>query len=549
MFANVFTKTVRDRTTGMLIGAFSVGVMLIFGMAVYRDVDISFYQEMPGAIVELMGIPEEGGVGGLSLGAMYDLIGAFVLAGLAISMGASAVAGEEQDGTLGLLLGNPLSRRGVVVQKALSMVAVVGLGSLILWGFAIVSPLWLDIEMAGLDVPAMVLALFLNSLVYGTLALAIGSWTGNRGAASGAAVALMVVGYLASALFPMTENLDWVGRVFPWHYYSSSHPLTNGLDWGHIAVLAALSVVFFVVAYVGVARRDLKEKSAGVTIFDRLRANPRTQKLMERIAGSARVSRISIKTASEFQAVLVITGAVVFYIGLMMGPLYSLIPDEIKDFVRDFPDALIAMIGGADMSTAAGFLQAEVFSLTAPIAFIVLTATMGARSIAGEEERHTMGLLLGNPVSRSRVVIEKTEAMIGYAVLLGILTFAGTWLGVVIGDLEVTAGQIAATSSLVTLLGLVFGGVALAVGAATGRSRLASGTTAGVAVVAYFVWSFFPLSEAFAGWTVISPFEYYLGSDPLVNGMAWGDAAILAGLFVVLVAVSIPLFSRRDLRG
>jgi len=549
MFANVFTKTVRDRTLGMLIGTFSVGVMLLFGLAVYRDIDLSFYQQLPRAMLELMGIPPEGDVGGLSFGAMYDLIGAFVLAGLAISMGASAVAGEEQEGTFGLLLGNPLSRRSVVVSKSLSMVAVTGLGAFILWGFGIVSPLWLDIDMTGLHLGAMILALFVNSLVYGFTALAIGSWSGNRGAASGASVALMIIGYLAASLFPLTANLKWVGELFPWHYYSSSTPVINGADWGHIAVLVALALVLFGVAYVGVVRRDLNEKSAGVTIFDRLRANPRTQKAMDKIAGSARVSRISIKTMSESQVVLVITGAVMFYMGILIGPLYGLIPPDIIDFFDDFPAALIAMIGGVDMTTAAGFYQAEIFSITGPVAMIVLTATMGARALAGEEERHTMGLLLANPISRSRVIVEKTTAIVVYAVALGVMTFLGSWIGALIGGVDLSVGAIAATSALLALLGLVFGGLALAVGAATGRSRLASSTAAGLAVAAYFVWSFFPLSEAFEGWAVLSPFHFYLGSDPLATGMAWGDAGVLVAIFVVLVGMSMPLFERRDLRG
>ncbi|MGH3650859.1 MAG: hypothetical protein ACRDU9_09145 [Acidimicrobiia bacterium] len=41
----------------------------------------------------------------------------------------------------------------------------------------------------------------------------------------------------------------------------------------------------------------------------------------------------------------------------------------------------------------------------------------------------------------------------------------------------------------------------------------------------------------------------FLGSDPLATGMAWGDAAVLVAIFVVLVGRSIPLFERRDLRG
>lgn len=549
MLANVFIKTVRDRTLGMVIGAMSLGVLLVFGMAVYRDIDISFYQQLPQAVLELMGVPAEGDVGGLAFGAMYDFMGAFVLAGLAVSMGAAAIAGEEQDGTMSLLLGNPVSRHGVVVSKALSMVVVTGLGALILWGWGVLSPLWLDIDLTGLHVPAMILALFLNALVYGSLALAIGSWTGNRGAASGASVALMVVGYLAASLFPLIEGLERVGQVFPWHYYSSSQPVINGADWGHLAVLAALSVIFFAFAYTGIIRRDLKEKSAGVTVFDRLRAHPRTQKMMERLAGSTRVSRISIKTTSEFQGVLVITAAIMFSMGLMMGPLYSLVPTDLVDFFSDFPDALIAMIGGADMSTATGFLQAELFSLTGPIAGIVLTVVMGARALAGEEEKHTMGLLLSNPVSRAEIIVEKTIAMVLYAVAFGTATFLGTAGGVLVSGIDVTVAGVAATSALLVLMVLVFGGIALVVGAATGRARLASAVSAAVAVVAYFVWSFFPLSEAFEGWAVISPFEYFLGSDPLSNGMAWGDAAVLAVVFVVLVAVSVPLFERRDLRG
>ena len=549
MLANVFAKAVRDRTVSTLIGAMSLGLMLWFGLAVYRDIDISFYQHLPEAVLELMGVPSEGGVGGLAFGAMYDFMGAFVLAGLAIAMGASAVAGEEQEGTFALLLGNPVSRRGVVSSKSLSMVALIGLGSVVLWAWGSLTPGWLGIDVSGLHLEAMILALFLNALVYGTLALAIGSWTGNRGAASGTAIALMVIGYLAASLFPLIEGLERVGQIFPWHYYSSSRPVINGLDGGHIAVLATLCVVFVALAFVGVARRDLKDKSLGTNLFDRLRANPRTRKVMDRIAGSARVSRISVKTTSEFQGLLVITSGIMFYMGLMMGPLYSFVPADIVDFFADFPDVLIAMIGGADMATATGFLQAELFAITGPVAVIVLTVAMGARALAGEEERHTMGLLLANPVSRAKVVREKALAMVAYAFVFGVVTFAGTAAGVLLAGIDVTVGGVAATSALLSLFGLVFGGVALVVGAATGRSRLALGVSAAVAVVSYFVWSFFPLAETFAPWAVVSPFELFLGSDPLANGMPWGDAAILLAIFLALVAVSIPLFERRDLRG
>lgn len=161
-----------------------------------------------------------------------------------------------------------------------------------------------------------------------------------------------------------------------------------------------------------------------------------------------------------------------------------------------------------------------------------------------------MGLLMANPITHTRIVAEKTVAMIGVTVAVGLATFLGTWFGVLLGGVEgLPVAHIAAASALVTLLGLMFGGLALAIGAATGRSRLASSITAAVAVLSYFVYSFFPLSEALEGWANVSPFFLYLGGEPLTNGMAWGDAGILAAMFVALVAVSPRLIARRDLRG
>jgi ABC-2 type transport system permease protein len=550
MFANVFTKTVRDRTTSMLVGSLSLGIILWFGMAIYRDVDISFYYDsLPQAVLDLMGIPATGDVAGIAVGAMYNLMGAFTLAGLAISMGAYAIAGEERDGTFGLLLGNPLSRRGVLVSKAASLVFLMTLGTLIMWGFALVVPEWLSVDMTGIDVGAVMISLFFNALVYGFLALAVSTWTGNRSLGSGVAVVVMIIGYLGASIFPLIENLaDWA-KIFPWYYFNGSNPVVNGTDWGDVSVMAGMIIFFFALAFVGVVRRDLKQASVARTIFDRLRENPRTQKFMEKIAGSARVSRVWIKTASEFQGFFVITAMIMFYVGVLEPLFYAFISDDFKQLVASFPDSLVAMVGGADMGTVEGFLQAEIFSITAPIALILVTAVMGARALAGEEEKHTMGLLLGNPITRANLVVEKSFAMVAYAVGLGVITFGSTWIGTLLAGLDVSAPNLAAASALVTLMSLVFGGLSLAVGAATGRSRLASWSAAGVGLFSYFMFSFFPLSDTFAPLAKYSPFYFYLGSDPLNNGMAWGHAGILAGLFVALVAISIPIWSRRDLLG
>jgi beta-exotoxin I transport system permease protein len=549
MFANIFTKTIRDRYIGLSVAAVTVAIALLGGMAVYNQIDVSFYYDLPQAILDLMGLPEGGDVAGLAFGAIYNLIGAMTLAGIAISMGSGAVAGEEHQGTLGLLLGNPQSRTQVVVSKAASMVMLLGLGSLFLWGAGLWVPSLLDVDMTGINVGALVFHMFVNSLFYGFLALAIGAWTGKGTMASGASVAVMLVSYLAAGILPLVESLEGLAKIFPWYYFNGSTPVINGVDWSDMAILGGLAIALFYLAIVGLNRRDLRGRSTDVTLLDRLRANPKTAKIVERIAGSARVSRISIKTASEHQGLLVVCVVIMFYIGLMMGPFWAILPESFQDVISQYPDVLLGMIGSADMSTAEGFLQAEIFALMGPATFVALTALMGSRAIAGEEQSRTMGLLMANPIRRSAIIVEKTLSMIAYSAVLGVATFLGVWFGNLLGGIEIPLGNLVATTSLLVLLGLVFGGVAMLLSAATGKTRVAAYGAIGVTLVAYFSFSFLPLAESLADYAKWSPFHFYLGSNPLTNGMAWGDAAVLAGIFAGLIALSIPLFQRRDLRG
>jgi ABC-2 type transport system permease protein len=359
----------------------------------------------------------------------------------------------------------------------------------------------------------------------------------------------MFISFVAAGLFPVVEGLENVAKAFPWYYFNQSQPVINGFDGGHIGVLFAGIGLFAVAALVGVNRRDLRAQTVGVSLVDRLRANPMTQKLADRLAGSARVSQIWVKTASEHQGLLFVTAAfMLFVMGVMIGPMFTLIDDALGSMMDQFPEVLLAMFGGGDMSTPEGWYQMETFGMMAPIAVMVVTVAIGAGALAGEEQRRTMGLLLANPIPRSRVVIEKSWAMALYAFVVGFATFAGVAIGSLLGGLGMSIGNIAATSLLVTLIGLVFGALALALSAGTGRVKAAVFGTVGVALVFYILNAFLPFNDTLAGYAKWSPFYYYLSSDPLVTGMHWGHGAILAGLTAVLIVLSVVLFQRRDLR-
>jgi ABC-2 type transport system permease protein len=549
MLANVATKNVLDRWKGILIAAGSIGLLLLMGMSVYRSVDLGLYTSMPAAMRSLVGIGEDTDVGGLAYGAIYASYGALTLAALSLSMGSASIAGEERNGTLGLLLGNPKSRTNILVSKATSMVGLTAVGALVLLAFGLLSPALLSVELGDMHIWALVFSMFVISIFHGFLAMAIGAWTGRNGLASGVTAGIMTISFIGVGLFPLIDALKEWARIFPWYYYSHSEPALNGVDWGGIAVLMAAIVVLAATAVVGVNRRDLRGQTTGVSLIDRLRTHPITKKVADRLAGSARVSHIWIKTLTEHQGLIIIVAYIEFFImGILIGPMYTFIDEFLLDFADALPEAMLALFGGGDLSTAEGFYQVETFGMMAPVAVMVVAIAIGARALAGEEANRTMGLLLANPIKRSKIVYEKTVSMIVGGVVVGFATFAGVALGSVIGGLGMSMGNIAATCLLLTLLGLVFGGLALAFSAATGKPRLAIFGSIGIAIVLFVINAFLPLSDSLAGLAKATPFYYYLTSDPLLTGMHWGHGAILAGLFVVLIGASVILFQRRDLR-
>ncbi len=547
--SSISLKVARDRWRGWAISAASLTLLLLFGMASYREVDLSVYTELPEAWRSLMGIGDDVDVGGLAISYVFGSFGALVVAVMALVMGSAAIAGEERNGTMNVLLANPRSRTHVLLSKALALVLLTALAVAAIWITVHPMAALLSVEIGGLDVEALAIHLYVNAVFYGMLALAIGAATGNRDTATGAASGILVLSFFAVGLLPLVEGLEDLRKAFPWYYFDGSEPVYNGIAWGHLAVLVTASVALLAAAVIGFNRRDLRSQSVGTSLLDRVRGNPLLNRMIGRLAGSARVSSIWVKTVSDYQTLLIVTSAAMFLVmGVLLGPMYASLPEEARAAFHDFPEELIALFGGGELGTPEGWYTLETFGLMAPLSVILVTAIMGAGALAGEESRRTMALLLSNPIPRSRVVLEKAATMVLFGIAVGVATFAGVSLGSVLGGLGMSIGNIAATSALQVLVGLVFGALALALGAGVGRTSVAVFGAAGAALAFHLLTSLTAINDGLEGIAWLSPFHYYLGSDPLNTGMDWGNAAVLIALSVVLFGLSFVLFQRRDIR-
>ena len=218
---------------------------------------------------------------------------------------------------------------------------------------------------------------------------------------------------------------------------------------------------------------------------------------------------------------------------------------QLEDYLQNLPDAVRNLIG-ADYTSPAGYLHAELFALLGPILFLVYAIGAGARAVAGEEEARSLDLLLSTPLTRSQIVRDKAIALL--ATMSGLAAFL--WVVVVaIGrpfDLTVPAGNVAAACVMLLLLGLAFASLALAVGCATGRKAWAYGVAGVVAVATYILNVLAPTVSALAWTRPASPFRWYLEPDPLTTGLHPVNVAVLVGITAVCTAIGVLSFRRRD---
>jgi ABC-2 type transport system permease protein len=220
---------------------------------------------------------------------------------------------------------------------------------------------------------------------------------------------------------------------------------------------------------------------------------------------------------------------------------------DMQQALRNYPQGMLEALNYHDLTTPAGYLASSVYGLLIPLLVAVLAIAHGTRAVAGDEQAGTLELLLAHPVSRTRVALQRFAALAAALLLVG----AVLWLGMLAiagpAQLEgITAAELGATTVQLALLGACLGAVAFAVGAATGSTALALGVSAGVAVLTYLASGVFPQIEGLAWTRDLSPWHWYLGGEPLTNGLQAGASLLLLGVTVVLVAAGTWRFNRRD---
>lgn len=199
------------------------------------------------------------------------------------------------------------------------------------------------------------------------------------------------------------------------------------------------------------------------------------------------------------------------------------------------------------IATPQGYTTYKILGLL-PLFLGIWTVIAGGYLTRGEEERHSLDLLLGEPVSRLRALSEKVIAFALGTLIIGLLVALGLMLGLAAAKLPADPGGSLLAGLNFAISAFVYGALALFISQFTRRSGAAAGI-AGAYMAIDFVVAGAARTTNGLGWLGRFTINFYSElSKPIIAdyGANFGAMLVLVVASVVLVGASFWLFAHRD---
>lgn len=223
------------------------------------------------------------------------------------------------------------------------------------------------------------------------------------------------------------------------------------------------------------------------------------------------------------------------------------------DLMEKFDNSMLRALGVEDaafLGSPEGFIGYGFFGFML-LVLAIYVVLAGLNVTANDEDSGALDVLLSLPVARWRIVLETTLAYGVMSVGISLVAFAGLMTGNVLAPIGIEVGTRRLLEGVLNFIpgAIFFLAFTVFVGALV-RRRSTAATIAGVFVVAsYLIDSIARAANTPAAESIrkFSVFAYYNGATVLKTGLIWHDVLLLLGMSVVLVAVAMFLFQRRDI--
>ncbi len=222
---------------------------------------------------------------------------------------------------------------------------------------------------------------------------------------------------------------------------------------------------------------------------------------------------------------------------------------SLGDLIDMLPSEVIEAFGMQGFSTPAGYLRGNLYEVLVPLLLGWASIAFANGLTASEEDAGRLELVLAQPVSRGAAFAGRASAVFAWTALLTTSVAIFQVVSDPLFGLEIAIDRLLVTIVVCGLLGMLHGGLALAIAGFLPRPPVVLGVSLVVLVGGFVVAALFPLSDELRSWTLVSPWDWALGNDPLVNGAEPWRFAALALPAIALAVVGLVGFTRRDVRS
>lgn len=455
-------------------------------------------------------------------------------------VGSRILRGEEERGTLDMLLAEPRSRWRVALEKIAALwTALLGMGLLIgLLAFA--GSQKGDAGFGFAEAMLFGLNITLISGVFGSIALLLAQFTRQRGTAAGWTAGLLLIFIVLDMVHRVIANTEWISRLSPIYYYNLSKPLITsyGTNGGAMLFLLGLSVLLSGVAVWLFARRDIGGTVRWFGLSARVVRTQYTLPVHDWSLRSVYTRGLGSLVGTTGWWTLGIAGFAAWMVVLTqqtearLADLFSKAP-AMKDFVTK--------LGGSDTMTNATLLSALFMIL--PLLLMAFAVTQANRW-SGDQEDGRLELLLSTPRPRTLVLLGNFAALATATIFIGVLTLAATALTSAITGVQLDAGNLTAATLSMIPLGLLMAALGYLL---AGWLRTAVDT--GLLSFLLAIWFFISFIGPDLNWSDsvlhLSAFYYY--GTPLLHGLPWWNMVGLLAASLVALALASLRFARKDI--
>ena len=223
--------------------------------------------------------------------------------------------------------------------------------------------------------------------------------------------------------------------------------------------------------------------------------------------------------------------------------------DQFTELIANYPPELLAAVGvtnAEELFTIPGYLNTYVFSYM-PLIVGVLAVLAGSGLLASDEEEGVLDLIMGHPVSRSRLFIGR---LLGFVVTLSAIVGV-MWAGLVIGkftvEVDLSAVELLWPSLTLLVVLLFFGTLSLLASMLLPSRKLAAMAAGVILALSFLLTMFGALDPTLATIADFSPLSYYQGGGA-IDGVEWAWLVGLIGISVIFSIIALWRFSKREIR-